>query len=361
MAINKTAGETLTFEEIENEFGQIPGANNRKLGSYRVNYSNTDSGGGLSNQPLDEGVPQSGPIKFSDFYGKKLNIVVDCYSSPAPANAHTRIKAKDNYDNGDAEVIGPGYFPSLPNSNSGVSGKKIIINVNTKFQSASTGPLGDTTQCALRTGQWQSGTSVQVDVSGSGKIMGTGGDGGQGGPDRGSGYPGKDGSSGLGIEQENTVVNVHPGGAIITGYGGGGGGGWHKQRDWGRTRNSAGGGGGGGAGAPNSFGGAAGAGEGSQSGGPGLEPMGGEQGGAGGAGGNDAGEAIGGVGGRGGDQLGAAQAGESRSASGGAAGNNGAAIRRSSGSISWTYGATHVGNVWGAGGAGASESGTGVS
>ena len=31
MAINKTSGETLTFEEIETEFGQIPGANNRKL------------------------------------------------------------------------------------------------------------------------------------------------------------------------------------------------------------------------------------------------------------------------------------------------------------------------------------------
>ena len=80
MTINKTSGETLTFEEIENEFGQIPGANNRKLGSYRVNYSNTDSGGGLSNAPLDEGVPQSGPIKFSDFYGKKLNMIIDYYS-----------------------------------------------------------------------------------------------------------------------------------------------------------------------------------------------------------------------------------------------------------------------------------------
>ena len=357
MAINKTSGETLTFEEIETEFGQIPGANNRKLGSYRVNYSNTGAGGGLSNEPLDDGIPQSGPIKFSDFYGKKLNIVVDCYSSPAPDNAHSRIRAKDNYDNGDAEAIGPGYFASLPNSNTGVSGKKIIINVNTKYQSES----GNTTQCALRTGQWQSGTSVQVDVSGSGKIMGTGGDGGKGGPDGGSGSPGKQGTSALGIEQENTVVNVHSGGAIITGYGGGGGGGWHTQKDWRKRRNSPGGGGGGGAGAPNSSGGAAGGGEGATSGESGVEPIGGEQGGEYGVGGNDAGEAIGGVGGRGGDQLGPAQAGLSRSASGGLGGQNGAAIRRSNGSISWTYGATHIGNVWGEGSSGASESGTGVS
>ena len=352
MTINKTSGETLTFEEIENEFGQIAGANNRKLGSYRVNYSNTGAGGGLSNNPLDEGVPQSGPIKFSDFYGKKLNIVVDCYNQPGP-NQH--IRAKDNYDNGRAQAIGPGYWPSLPNSNFGTGGSKIIINVNTKYRSKS----GNTTQCALRTGQWQSGTSVQVDVSGNGKIMGTGGAGGKGGPDGSAGSPGKDGTSGLGIEQENTVVNVLPGGAIITGFGGGGGGGWHTQKDWRRRRNSPGGGGGGGA--PNSSGGEAGGGEGARSGGSGLEPIGGEQGGAGGRGGNDAGEAIGGVGGRGGDQLGGAQAGESRSAGGGAGGNNGAAIRRSSGSISWTYGATHIGNVWGEGKNGAGESGTGVS
>ena len=28
--------------------------------------------------PLDTGIPKSGEIKFSDFYGKKLNIVVKC-------------------------------------------------------------------------------------------------------------------------------------------------------------------------------------------------------------------------------------------------------------------------------------------
>ena len=68
----KSSGSQLAFSEIETEFG----ANGtRSLGSYRL----TQSVGTLSNLPLDTGVPTSGTIKFSDFYGKQLNIVVDCF------------------------------------------------------------------------------------------------------------------------------------------------------------------------------------------------------------------------------------------------------------------------------------------
>ena len=69
----KSSGNPLAFSEIETEFG----ANGtRSLGSYRL----TQSVGTLSNLPLDTGIPSSGQIKFSDFYGKQLNIVVDCHS-----------------------------------------------------------------------------------------------------------------------------------------------------------------------------------------------------------------------------------------------------------------------------------------
>ena len=67
----KNSGSELAFSEIEAEFGQPD--NGRSLGRYR----NTDSEfknkniGQLSNLPLDTGIPTSGEIKFSQFYGKK--------------------------------------------------------------------------------------------------------------------------------------------------------------------------------------------------------------------------------------------------------------------------------------------------
>ena len=75
----KNSGSELAFSEIEAEFGQPD--NGRSLGRYR----NTDSEfknkniGQLSNLPLDTCIPTSGEIKFSQFYGKKLNMVVDYY------------------------------------------------------------------------------------------------------------------------------------------------------------------------------------------------------------------------------------------------------------------------------------------
>jgi len=67
---------SISLSQISNEFGLPPSKN---LGAYRVR----ETYGALSNISLDTGVPQSGPIKFSDFYNKKLNIIVDCYSATA--------------------------------------------------------------------------------------------------------------------------------------------------------------------------------------------------------------------------------------------------------------------------------------
>jgi hypothetical protein len=65
---------SISLSQISNEFG-LPSS--RNFGAYRVRETYS----ALSNIPLDTGVPQSGPIKFSDFYNKKLNIIVDCYSA----------------------------------------------------------------------------------------------------------------------------------------------------------------------------------------------------------------------------------------------------------------------------------------
>lgn len=64
---------TISFSQIAGEFGLPP---RRNLGAYRV----SESFSGLVNMPLDTGIPQSGRINFSDFYNKKLNMVIDCYS-----------------------------------------------------------------------------------------------------------------------------------------------------------------------------------------------------------------------------------------------------------------------------------------
>ena len=95
MAI-KSSGSSLSFSEIEAEFGSN---GTRSLGSYRLSQNI----GSLSNLPLDSGIPTSGQIKFSDFYSKRLNIVVDCHSG----GREDRIVAKnDKWNNNNLTVVG---------------------------------------------------------------------------------------------------------------------------------------------------------------------------------------------------------------------------------------------------------------
>ena len=112
---------------------------------------------------------------------------------------------------------------------------------------------------ALRTGTWDSGTEVLVEVATGGLIMGAGGNGGNGREDA-SGLPGDDGTSALGIDYNGTDIQT-TGGTIICGFGGGGagGGGETKDRvDGGQEEGpevAGGGGGGGGQGIPGGAGG----------------------------------------------------------------------------------------------------------
>ena len=315
----------LKFSEIEAEFGaQSP----RSLGTYR--YSQTVNG--LTFNGIDDGVPTTGQIKFSDFFGKSLNIVVDCFSG---GGDEFRINAKNNrWNNNDIVIINPSTVSKKE------SGTKITIRVNKKFGSNKSG----TDRCALRTGSWNNPAALIVDLGSSARVLGAGGNGGRGADGiSNNGQRGGDGSSGLGIEHQGTVINLRNGAIIRAGFAGGGGGGGGRETSK-NDRRAGGGGGGGGAGFPFGTGGLGGTPlAGTDPGGSSIGSPGGDgtesTGGNGGGGGDNEDQAGGQTGGVGGDNEQSPAAGPSDDSAGGAAGSNGAAIRETSG-FSFTFGTT---------------------
>ena len=334
----------ISYSDIQNEFGS-PG--NGGFGAYRV----SQSVGTLSNLPLDSGIPQSGQISFSQFYGKRLNCVTNLYSG----STDYRINARTIYNNSTNNVTCIGNFRTRP---SNPNGKRHFININKTFGSAKS---SNKFVAAVRTGTWGGSSQVSVDIGGSGRIFGAGGDGGNGRSGRSDqpGFNGGNGTTALAIEHNGTTVN-HASGALITcGFAGGGGGGSSREEDS-QDRTAGGGGGGGGAGLPagsGSSGGNSGSNNdevrGGAGGGAGSTPNTNatREGGAGGEGGWNAGEAVGGDGGRGGDTEGGPQNGGAGRATGeewgggGLHGSNGCAISKASG-ISWSFG-TQSGTVLG--------------
>tara|TARA_Y100000114_G_scaffold154806_1_gene177601 strand:- start:216 stop:1280 length:1065 start_codon:yes stop_codon:yes gene_type:complete len=324
----------LSFGEIETEFGsQSP----RSLGAYR--HSQTVNG--LTFNGIDSGIPfgtsNTDTIKFSDFYGKSLNIVVDCFSG----NTQYRINAKnDKWSNNDIVIINPSTVSKRE------TGTKITIRVNKKIGS----DKNTITNCALRTGTWNNPASVIVDLGSNAKVLGSGGNGGRGADGiSNNGEDGGDGTSGLGIEHQGTVINLRSGAIIRAGFGGGGGGGGGRETSK-NDRRAGGGGGGGGAGFPIGLGGAAGnppsgtKDGGDEIGSPGSNATETTRG-VGGGGGDNEDQAFGGDGGDGGQNGINAEGGDESSTeshnkppgNAGSAGSNGAAIRKSSG-VSFTFG-----------------------
>lgn len=317
----------ISATNISDEFGRNLAGNQMSLGGYRL----SQTVGSLSFNGIDSGVPTSGEIKFSDFYSKRLNVVVDFHSG----GTESRVNAKNRYNGNNVTVIG-GFRGKKE------AGSKILIHVNKTIGSAK----GNQANVALRTGTWQSDVVLSVDVGSSGRLYGAGGDGGEGADsfsDAGSqnGTSGGNGTSALGIEHEETTVNVQTSGKIICGFGGGGGGSGARQKDSGSDRSACGGGGGGGAGLPAGAGGDRGR---RRSGNEdevttGFDGGAGqlEENGEGGSGGNNADEAFGGSGGRGGDPFESPAAGNGGSPGDGSpvggAGANGAAIRRTNSNI----------------------------
>ena len=232
------ASGLIKYSQIIAEFGT---PNSGGLGEFRL----SENVGTLTNLPLDIGVPQSGQIKFSDFYSKRLNQVVDLYSI---GNNSSRQVAKDRWNNGNVHIVGSTKTGKTKPPNT--VNDRVIINVNATISSVK----GTQTHCALRTGNWDSGTSLEIEIGTSGKLYGSGGDGGSGGSaNETPGTNGQTGSSALGIQYPCTINNL---GVIQSGYGGGGGGGGNTRTTGGGkksgavTNGSSGGGGGGGAGLP---------------------------------------------------------------------------------------------------------------
>ena len=190
MTINKTSGDPLSFQnDIEAEFGSNPA---RSLGQYRRddpsgNFDNASpTGSSLSGLPLDAGIPVSGEIKFSDFYGKQLNMIVDYFNDTGSSGgeASNILNREDNgantmaatwrYNNQSARVKVVGGYRSRPtgtlngynlSSSSWDGGKKVFINVNKQIGGGKSSSTGNTAQqndrrkVALRTGGWPSGTT----------------------------------------------------------------------------------------------------------------------------------------------------------------------------------------------------------
>ena len=322
-----TPSGQISAQDIKNEFGEVNGT--VPLGSYRVSQTK-----GELTLNIGDGVPGSGTISYDNMRNKRLNIVVDYYADNAnlnrAANGDATMNAKTRYNTQNERVHVIGGLKSKPGN---TSGHRVRIHVNQNIG----GKSGERDIVALRTGNWDNGTSLIVDVGGEGAIYGGGGKGGQGGDVDSSGHDGENGASALGIDHNGTIVNVASGGLIRCGFGGGGGGGAGRQNDKGSERTVGGGGGGGGQGYPGGAGGS----EGNADHGQGPGSAGDiSEAGEGGGGGNNGNQAYSGAGGEGGGQGEAADAGQGGNHGSGAGGGQGSAIRKSGG-VNWSFGSNN--------------------
>ena len=118
MAIHGS-GTPIGFETIKDEFGLPPDKN---IGYYRQTFSGNSEYGELTFNGISEGIPTSGELKFSNFYGKRLNIVVNYFSGNSEEKPQT---ARARYNAQNVTVVGE--KKSRP---SNTSGSKVIIHVN---------------------------------------------------------------------------------------------------------------------------------------------------------------------------------------------------------------------------------------
>ena len=268
MAIPAETNRPLSFgNDIEQEFGQPVG---RNLGAFRISQTVGD----MTNLPLDEGIGQvsdngtDNSIRFSQFRGKRLNIVVLYNENEQRAEGgHQRYKSTKP---GSKVIISPDSEQESPTDG---KGSKIILHVagavtlsSNKNKSHPTDNTGQH-RCALRSGspeEWDETEPpvIHINIGPAAVVSGAGGDGGAGGDSGtlgGRGEDGEDGSSAIGIACPVEKITIQEGARVIAGAGGGGGGGAGAgELDKASSNERVGGaGGGGGAGLPAGVGGAA--------------------------------------------------------------------------------------------------------
>jgi hypothetical protein len=207
------ASGTIKSSQIQTEFG---GSNPILMSQY---YG------------LDSGIPQSGPIKFSDFYGKVIN-------ATRTINATNNFNARTDFQNNATIVGGKRTSAAVYASNTAV---KYYITVNGTIGATGTGSY------AFDMGTFPAGTTIYL--TNNSYIAGAGGAGGNRNSTAG-------GAGGPALILRNTTYITNNG--TIAGGGGGGGAGGDgysngcqqvgccDQRCY--TATASGGGGGGGAG-----------------------------------------------------------------------------------------------------------------
>ena len=154
-----TPSGQISAQDIKNEFGELNGT--VPLGNYRV----AETRGALTLN-IGDGVPGPGQsISFDNLRNKRLNIVVDYYADSSSlnraANGDATMNAKTRYDTQNERVHVIGSLKSKP---SNTAPHRVRIHVNQTLG----GAKGESTICALRTGSFNSGTSLLVEVGGSG-------------------------------------------------------------------------------------------------------------------------------------------------------------------------------------------------
>ena len=181
----------ISFSEIKKEFGDSNGKTaGISLGKYRVGQRYGELGDGDSQfpqgMPLDEGIPQSGPISMGDFYGKRLNIVVNFYNWPeggpggsfganneATGRSGGRVsRATGRYtQNNGSECVGEFKNPPTKNGAPKTEGSKVWIHINKTLGGAGHQQNSEA-YCTFRTGNWQSDTDLRVHLGNEAKVYG---------------------------------------------------------------------------------------------------------------------------------------------------------------------------------------------
>lgn len=226
----------IKFSEIQDEFGPTVGSQH-PLGSYRVSQLIGDR-----NWPLATGVPSTGPIKFSDFYGKRLNVVIDSGTGSAEFNV-----TLTNYWTTKTPVVVGGFKPVQATLAAQGSRPNYRVLLRRDYGGATT------VNTSVKTGNWPTDSALTVYVTSTGRVFGLGGSGGVGGSGNGSpGRPGGTGRNAIGFSYSGDL-RIESGGGVFAGAGGGGGGGGnhHNPDPGGFDPTYTGGTGGGGRSSPN--------------------------------------------------------------------------------------------------------------
>lgn len=335
----QNSGTSISFSQIENEFGSGGVSNEtRRLGKYRRDdpgFQNKNVGE-MTNMPLDSGVPQSGQIKFSDFYGKELNVVISY-----DVNQNNPPSGSSKFDGNNEKTVVGGFRSASSVTSS--QGTRVTLHVHSGVSIGSQEGNSTTSESryrsALTTGNgWESNTELDINIAGV--VCGGGGNGGDGSNSHNSeGGNGRNGNTAIGISYP--VETITNNGFIRAGSGGGAGGGLGKEDSETENRRGGGGGGGGGAGIPAGIGGEAlnRTDDPFSRGGDGAAATGPNVGGSGGNGGNQGNEAYGGGGGGGGSFV--------TGGAGGTRGGNGSGAEATNGAAGGTNG---IGGEGGLGG-----------